>query len=92
MQGASEVDSERLLMLSHFAIVGTSFAASFADLIAARSRDNTLGKVTENNEILVSLQQIFGRMKAKQVNNGVVVSFFLTENETDSFIAFVKNL
>lgn len=90
MQGASEVDSERLLMLSHFAIVGTSFAASFADLIAARSRDNTLGKVTENNEILVSLQQIFGRMKAKQVNNGVVVSFFLTENETDSFIAFVK--
>ncbi len=90
MQGESETDSERLLMLSHFAIVGTSFAASFADIIAARSQDKALGKVTENNEVLTTVQQVIGRMKAKQVDNGVVVSFSMTERETDSLIAFVK--
>lgn len=90
MQGANETDSERLLMLSHFAIVGTSFAASFADMIAARSEDKALGKVTENSEFISSLQQIIGRMKAKQVNNGVVVSFYMTEKETDALIALVK--
>ncbi len=90
MQGASETDSERLLMMSHFAIVGTSFVASFADMIAARSQDKSLDRVTANNEILASLQQIIGRMKAKRVSNGVLVSFHLTEKETDSLITFVK--
>lgn len=90
MQGTSEADSERLLMLSHFAIVGTSFAASFADMIAAKSEDKALGRVTENSEFISSLQQIIGRMKAKQVNNGVVVSFYMTEKETDSLIVLIK--
>jgi len=90
MQGTTAIDSERLIMLTHFAIVGTSLAASFADMIAARSQDDTLGKVTENNEILSSLQHIIGRMKVKPIDNGVTVSFFMTEKETDSFIAFVK--
>jgi hypothetical protein len=90
LQGTNATDSERLLMLTHFAIVGTSFAASFADMIAARSQDKALDKVTENNEILTSLQQIIGRMKAKQAANGVLVSFNLTEKETDSLVAFIK--
>ncbi|HRX47733.1 MAG TPA: ankyrin repeat domain-containing protein [Spirochaetota bacterium] len=90
MQGTHEVDSERLLMLTHFAIVGTSFAASFADIIASRSGDNTLEKVTAGNEILSSLQHIIARMKTTRIANGVLISFDLTEKETGAIVDFVK--
>ncbi len=90
MHGSSAEDSERLLMISHFAIVGTSLAASFADMIAAKSEDNAIGKVTGNSEFITDLQQVIGRMKTTQTSNGVVVSFYTTEKETDSLVAMLK--
>lgn len=90
IQGHSAEDSERLLMISHFAIVGTSLAASFADMIAAKNDDNPIGKVTENGEFISDLQQVIGRMKTTQTTNGVVVSFYTTEKETDSLIVMLK--
>lgn len=91
IQGKDSTDSERFLMLSHFTIVASSFIASFADIIAARSDDKSIGKVTENSEFISSIQRMLGRMSAKQTGNGVIISFYITEKETDAFIAMINN-
>lgn len=90
MQGSKPEDSERLQMLCHTWIVGSSLVVSFADLMAARSGDETLNELTADQKIMSWLQKAFGRIHVRQVDKGVITSFEMTPEETDIMISFVK--
>jgi ankyrin repeat protein len=90
MQGSKIEDGERLLMLCHTWIVGSSFVVSFADLMAARSGDQKLAELTGDQQLMLSMQRAFGRIHARQDGKGVVISFEMTSDETDLLIAYLK--
>jgi len=90
LQGSKVEDSERLQMLCHTWIVGSSFIVSFADLMAARSGDEKLSEFTNDQKLMSWLQQVFGRIHVKQEDKGVTVSFEMTSSETDIMISFIK--
>ena len=90
MQGSKAEDSERLQMLCHTWIVGASFVVSFADLMAARSGDETLNELTADQQLMSWMQKVFGRIHVKQIDKGVVMSFEMTPAETDVMISFIK--
>ena len=90
MQGSKSEDSERLMMLSHTWIVGSSFVVSFADLMAARSGDQKLTELTSDQQLMSWMHKAFGRIHVKQEDKGVVVSFEMTAGETDLMISFLK--
>jgi ankyrin repeat protein len=90
MQGSKPEDSERLQMLCHTWIVGSSLVVSFADLMAAKSGDETLNELTADQRIMSWLQKAFGRIHVRRVDKGIITSFEMTPEETDIMISFVK--
>lgn len=90
MQGTNPEDSERLQMLCHTWIVGSSFIVSFADLMAAKSGQQKLGEFTSDQKLMSWLHQVFGRIHVNPVNKGVVITFEMTASETDIVAAFIK--
>ncbi|PKL17932.1 MAG: hypothetical protein CVV49_08540 [Spirochaetae bacterium HGW-Spirochaetae-5] len=90
MQGAKIEDAERLQMLCHTWIVGSSLVVSFADLMAARSGDQKLAELTGDQQLMLWMQRAFGRIHASQEGKGVVVSFEMTSEETGLLISYLK--
>jgi len=90
LQGSKIEDSERLQMLCHTWIVGSSFVVSFADLMAARAGGETLNELTSDQKLMLWLQKAFGRIHVKQEDKGVVISFEMNPEETDVMISFLK--
>jgi len=90
MQGSKIEDSERLQMLCHTWIVGSSFVVSFADLMAARSGDPKLNELTADQKLMSWMQRAFGRIHVRQEDKGVVLSFEMTPEETDLMVSFIK--
>jgi len=90
LEGTDAIDGERLLMLTHFTIVGTSFVLTFADLIAAKNSNLPVDEVARNYELLSQMQNVIGRIKTKQVDNTVTVSFSMTDKETETIVAAIK--
>jgi cytohesin len=90
MQGSKIEDGERLQMLCHTWIVGSSFVVSFADLMAARSGDQKLAELTGDQQLMLWMQRAFGRIHARQEEKGVVISFEMTSAETDLLITYLK--
>lgn len=90
MQGSKPEDSERLQMICHTWIVGSSLIVSFADLIAARSGEQTLNELTSDQKLMSWMQKAFGRIHVRQENKGVVMSFEMTSAETDLMVSFIK--
>ena len=90
MQGAKIEDGERLQMLCHTWIVGSSLVVSFADLMAARSGDQKLAELTGDQQLMLWMQRAFGRIHARQEGKGVVVSFEMTSEETGLLISYLK--
>jgi hypothetical protein len=48
---------------------------TFADLIAAKNSNLPVDEVARNYELLSQMQNVIGRIKTKQVDNTVTVSF-----------------
>ncbi len=90
LQGSKIEDSERLQMLSHTWIVGSSFVISFADIMAARSGAQSLNELTSDQKLMSWLQKAIGRIHVKQEDKGVVISFEMTSAESDLMISFIK--
>ncbi len=90
LQGTKIEDSERLQMLSHTWIVGSSFVISFADLMAARSGAQSLNELTSDQKLMSWMQKAVGRIHVKQEDKGVVISFEMTSEESDLMISFLK--
>jgi len=90
MQGAKPEDSERLQMICHTWIVGSSLVVSFADLMAARSENKNLSELTADQQLMSWMQKSFGRIHVKQVDKGVILSFEMTAPESDQMISFIK--
>jgi len=91
MRGTKPEDSERLLMITHTWIVGTSFLVSFADMFLVKNTDAALGENRSDRELMAWLQRALGRIRVSKVDRGVVSSFEMAPAETDVVIAFIKN-
>lgn len=90
LTGSKPEDSERLQMLCHTWIVGSSFVVSFADVIAARSEDKTLNELTDDQQLMSWLQRAFGRIHVNRSDKGVITTFEMTSSETDVMVSFIK--
>lgn len=90
MQGAKPEDSERLQMICHTWIVGSSLVLSFADLMAAQSNNKNLSELSSDQQLMAWMQRAFGRIHVKQVDKGVTLTFEMTSSEADVMIAFIK--
>lgn len=90
VQGSKPEDSERLLMIAHTWVVGSSLIVSFADMFLAKAGDASKGEITDNQELMTWLQKAFGRIHVRQVDKGVVSTFEMVPQETDVVIAFIK--
>ncbi|HPB83424.1 MAG TPA: ankyrin repeat domain-containing protein, partial [Spirochaetota bacterium] len=90
LRSSSRKEGERLMMVSHFLIVGSSIAISFVDTLSRSfgRREGATRAADEKN--MGMIQEMFGRIGTKQVDNGVVLSFQFTSKETDIFVAHAK--
>jgi hypothetical protein len=87
LQSSNPQDGGKLVMVSHFMIVGTSLAVSFMDAWA-KSMGNPNLKTSEDD--MAKIQAIFGRIKTKPMDNGVQLSFTMTKDETDITVKKMK--
>jgi ankyrin repeat protein len=88
MRASSKEDGDRLMMVSHFFIVGASLAISFIDILGKSFGDGNSGGFQEKE--METIQGFFGRIGTRQVDKGVLLSFHLTEDETNMFITSAK--
>lgn len=88
MRASSKEDGERLMMVSHFFIVGSSLAISFIDLIGRNFGGEKSGGISEQD--METIQSLFGRIRTRQVDRGVLLSFNFTEQETERFVKEAK--
>jgi len=88
MRASSKVEGERLMMVSHFLIVGSSLAISFIDLLGRSFGGGKSGGMSEQE--MEAVQGFFGRIGTRQVDRGVLLSFHLNEDETQKFVAKAK--
>jgi len=90
LRSSSRKEGERLMMVSHFLIVGSSLAISFIDTFSKSfGRSEGVSHATDEKNMAM-IQGMFGRIGTKQVDNGVVLSFQFTSKETDIFVANAK--
>ncbi|TAL36627.1 MAG: hypothetical protein EPN93_07325 [Spirochaetes bacterium] len=88
MRSSVQGDGERLMMFSHFVIVGTSLAVSFLDAYADANDKKGL-KTTEDQ--MAKIQATFGRIRTKLSKDGVELAFTSTKEETKEFAVAIKN-
>ena len=87
LESTNALDGERTLMVSHFMIVGTSMALSFADMLS-----RSLGKTPPPpDEKMEKMQAVFGRIRTKQKKKGVLLSLALNEEETREIVKSIKH-
>lgn len=87
MRGASQKDGERLVMVSHFLIVGTSLVVPFMSMIGR----SLAGEVPDvKDESLVKLQKMLGRIATEPVPKGVRMSFRFNNEETSFLVQGMK--
>jgi len=91
VQGGKQADAQNLLMVSHFVIVGSSFALTFADMYSKRRYAGTGKKPVKEDKSMEVLQKIFPRIKTSIVNNGVKVALELNDKEIAAFSTRLKN-
>ncbi len=91
MQGSKPEDSERLLMITHTWIVGTSFLVSFADLFLMKDGNQSPAEISSEGEITTWLQKAFGRIHVRQEGKGVVSTLEMVPGEADVVITYIKN-
>lgn len=80
-QAQNKEDGERLVMVSHFAIVAASLAVSFIDVSA---------KNPAAEKDMEKLQSMFGRIRTTRTDNGVLFSVTLTDEECAAIVDAVK--
>ena len=86
LQGANVSDGKRLLMISHFTIVGSSLALTLADMYARRKGSKAISSVTSNRRNMEKIQQYFGRIKTRHSGNSAVLTFSFNMEETREFV------
>ena len=102
MYGVSGEDAERLVMVSHFGIVSSSFLFTFADMLMARTGSSGNQNISAGNqginalfgdrENLKTIQQVLGRAKVRKTSDGVLVTLSVTKEESDKSLAGVKSM
>lgn len=95
MYGVDGEDAERLVMISHFGIVSSSFLFTFADILMARSGGNLnpgVNAVFGDRETLNMVQQVLGRAKVTTTKDGVIVTLNETKEESDRSLAGIKKI
>lgn len=95
LESTNALDGERVLMVSHFMIVGTSMAITFADMLS-----RSLGKKSPQpgkrpgerpGKNMEKIQAVFGRIRTKQKKKGVLLSLALNEEETREFVKSIQH-
>ncbi len=102
MYGVSGEDAERLVMVSHFGIVSSSFLFTFVDMLMARTgstgsqnispETQVINAVFGDRENIKMFQQILGRAKVRKTSDSVIVTLSVTKEESDKSLAGVKTL
>ena len=92
MYGVSGEDAERLVMVSHFGIVSSSFIFTFAEMLSSKTDNQNLNAVFGDRENLAMMQQILGRATVKKTADSVIVSMNVTKDEADRSLAGLKTL
>lgn len=95
MYGVSGEDAERLVMVSHFGIVSSSFLFTFADMLMAKTGTGTAAGMGVNmmfgdRETLKMVQQVLGRARVRKTQDSVIVTLDVTKEESDRSLAGVK--
>lgn len=88
MEAGTVTDGKRLLMVSHFMIVASSLAVSFADQFARSFGKKGLSTSSKNVE---KIQAVFGRINSKATRKGVQLDYQFNEKEKSEFILSLKN-
>ncbi len=78
LNGKNSVDGHRLIMFSHFLIVGSSLALPFLDYLSSSFGEKP---IKAEDESLVRAQEIFGRIASTINKNSIVISFQMTDLE-----------
>ncbi len=86
LRAATKEEGERLMMVSHFCIVGSSLAVAFLDAISAGMQGGRNNPGSTNDKEMEMVQKFFGRIGTRQVDRGVVLSFELTADEINQFV------
>jgi ankyrin repeat protein len=87
MSGDSQLSGERLVMFSHFLIVGTSLVIPFASQVSMSLAKQDLPLRQDG---LDAMQALIGRVRTTPTGSGVRLSFELTKEEVDFFVSSVK--
>ncbi len=90
VQGESPDDGQNLLMVSHFFIVGSSLALTFADMYSKRQNYGNKKNNAEHDKNMEVLQNFFSRIKTTIVDNGVNVLLDFNEKEIAAFSAKIR--
>ncbi len=85
MNAKSKKYVQRLLMINHFWIVGSSIGLSFIDMMARKDK-----KFKMSRSQVVMFQKVFGRIKTRKKRASVVMSVQLTNSETKIIVRNIK--
>jgi len=87
LKADNRLNGKRLTMVTHFAIVGSSVAVSFFDMIAKGLMKK---KVATPKKDIVRIQKFIGSIRTKEIRNGVKVSISLKKDEQKFLIKTIK--